>query len=705
MNSAILKIIFCTYNKNPYFSEFNVEGQKISTSKKETEIKIPFDIYEQDLGKKVCEYTLSSDGGDFKFSGLFEIFSGYNIAYCFIDNVGTTFEILFLQKIEKLECFKNYHYVSSVLDARHSKVEIALSLNQNNTKDRANLILINCLPNTTIKKNGESFIDLEKIKTNIDNFSVYNSYQLCFHFDNFGDCAYRQIKQIEKLNMASLYEQFNEEVKNIFDKILDGMEKDEEKSINNAILLYKKNQKELEHIIKRKYTFGKKILEEELNQEYYIDFIYKIIFLILVDENIIYNDSISISDLIDIHSKFLENKNKICGDNLLKISEKILLIIEIYFSSILEKDDYKLHYYHSNNFEKDSPLSNAYIFLNKFIDELDYDSVFYYPLLLIDGDKYDYKYVRNNYIKFITTFGFNMLSLGEIKVHLKNMVHNIILLSDYLNEDDSAITNSITGLVYLNKSHFKTDKILKKISNKNNSKYNFIISKTLLHEFFGHEKSAYSRNDINYNSIISFKNEFGELKLLTGKKDDLFKDSNQIISSESIDGFEGESGFFLEYFLGKIGKEFTLTLIDAIENSVDLRKLLDPKLWHSNLKTLQEYIKLMVIIKNSIPEIKIVELDEKLGIEEQITALKSKIIEQKKKNENEKDKSKNFNEAEIDKKINEIFEDIVEKFKKRKKVKIGKRRGITRYNQNGNDSDSNLKISSIKGFAQAFYKK
>ena len=565
--------------------------------------------------------------------------------------------------------------------------------------------MINCLPNTSIKKNGESFIDLEKIKTNIDNFSVYNSYQLCFHFDNFEDCAYRQIKQIEKLNIASLYEKFNEEIKKIFEQILDGMKKDEEKSINDANLLYKKKQKELEQIIKRKYSFGKKILEEELNQEYYIDFIYKIIFLILVDENISYNNYIYISDLNDIHSKFLENKNKICGDNLLKISEKILLLIEIYFSSILEKDDYKLHYYHSNNFEKDSPLSNAYIFLNKFIDELDYDSVFYYPSLLIVGDKYNYKYMRNNYIKFIKTFGFNMLSLEEIKVHLKNMINDIILFSDYLHEDDSN-KNSITGLVYLNESHFKADKILKKISNNNNnSKYNFTISKTLLQEFFGHEERAYRKSEINYNPIISFKNELGELKLISGIEDDLFKDSYQIISNESIDGFEGESGFFLEYFLGKIGKEYTLTLIDAIENSVYLSKLLDPKLWHSNIKTLQDYIKLMVIIKNSIPEIKIVELDEKLGIKQPITALKSKIIEQKKKDENEKDKLKNFNEEEIDKKINEIFEDIVEKLKKIKKVKFGKRRGITRYNQNGNDSDSNLKISPIKGFAQAFYKK
>ena len=85
MNSALLKIIFCTYSKNPYFSEFIIDGQKISTLKGEIELKIPFDIYEQDLGKKVCEYTLITDNGDFKFGGLFEIFSPPNTPYCTAD--------------------------------------------------------------------------------------------------------------------------------------------------------------------------------------------------------------------------------------------------------------------------------------------------------------------------------------------------------------------------------------------------------------------------------------------------------------------------------------------------------------------------------------------------------------------------------------------------------------------------------------------
>ena len=66
----------------------------------------------------------------------------------------TTFELLFLEKIEQIESFINSNFTSSVLDACYSKVDIILSLNRNKTKDRAKLILINCLPNTSIKKNG-----------------------------------------------------------------------------------------------------------------------------------------------------------------------------------------------------------------------------------------------------------------------------------------------------------------------------------------------------------------------------------------------------------------------------------------------------------------------------------------------------------------------------------------------------------------------
>ena len=132
---------------------------------------------------------------NFEYAGLFEIFLGDNIVYCFIDNVGITFEIMFLQKISKMENFLKHIYSSSVFDAKKSKLEINLLLNKNNTKERANLILLNCLPNTSIKKDEDLFINLEKIKENIKSFSSCNSYQICIYYDNFEDFAYKKLRK------------------------------------------------------------------------------------------------------------------------------------------------------------------------------------------------------------------------------------------------------------------------------------------------------------------------------------------------------------------------------------------------------------------------------------------------------------------------------------------------------------------------------
>lgn len=123
---ANLRIIFCSFNNCPHFKEFMLNGEyfPISESKREIELKVSFDNYEQDLGKKVCEYELLTEKREFHFGGSFEIGHGDNIGFCFIDNVGTTFELLFLEKIEQIESFINSNFTSSVLDACYSKVDI-----------------------------------------------------------------------------------------------------------------------------------------------------------------------------------------------------------------------------------------------------------------------------------------------------------------------------------------------------------------------------------------------------------------------------------------------------------------------------------------------------------------------------------------------------------------------------------------------------
>ena len=665
---------------------------------------MPFDSYELDLGKKVCEYSLITDDGNFLYTGLLEIFLGDNIGFCFIDNVGTTFEIMFLQKVKNLESFLKNNFNSSILDAKYSKVEINLSFNKNNTKDRANLILLNCLPNTTIKKNGDLFIDIEKIKSNINCFSIYNSYQLCFYYDDYKDFAYKKIEKIEKLNFNSLYINYHQKVDEYYDNLLKVIKEKDIDSLKINILKCQKYEADLVNIINKKYIYGAKLLENELDKEYYVDFIFKILFLIFVNADIQRENDIILNNLDDIYSRLFKNKNLICDDKLLKIYEKIFLLSDIYFSNTLSKTDYIIDYCHYDNLNKYSPLFYAYEFLKEFISNLDYDSQFYYPLLLIDGDSCNYKYEKNGCFKFITIYGFNMLSLEEIKTHLKNIIPNIIIFHPDLSEDTFAITNPLNGNIILNEHHFKRKNILQNVNKDSISKETFIVSKIMMQEIFGHKKRSYSKLQANYVPISSFKTELGELIFISENNEDcdIFKESNKNIAIENIDSFKGDSGFLIKYFFGKIETEYICALIDSIENNTNLSKLLEPKLWHKDIKTFQEYIKLKVIIVNLFPKTII---DNKLDIYEQINEMKLKIIEENDKKEGKNDKQDISNINKINKIIDEIYIDIMKSSQNQNKYKLGKGRNFSSHKNDNIFIGKNLKNSLLEGFTKGFYRK
>ena len=386
-----------------------------------------------------------------------------------------------------------------------------------------------------------------------------------------------------------------------------------------------------------------------------------------------------------------DNKNKICNDKLLKNYEKIFLFIDIYYLGILDHPDHIVDYCHMSDAEKDSPLYFAKEFLECFIKELDYDSCFYYPLLLIDAEKFTYKYVNDHFIKFITTYGFSMLPIEEIKNHLVEMIPNIILFSKFLNEDQSAITNPITGNIFLNKFQFQEGKILKNVHNHPNSNYSFIVSKTFMHELFGHKNSSYSKAGINYHSIISFKNKDGELNLISGNECDLFIDAYKI-NSETIDEYKGDSGYLFEYFLRKIGNEYTLSLIDTVEIKFNLIQLLNPELWHRDLKTFQEYVKLVVIIANLLPDY----CDKIDGKKDAKTQLKEMKLEVMKEIKGEEVKN-NITEKKINEIIDEKFNENVRGFRKKRILKFEKERTmINNWNEKNTGVVRSLILAKVK---------
>lgn len=721
-NEATLIIIFYSYYDNSVFNKFILNGESfdIDTGKiiknesiKKIVKKYVFDKYEQDLGKKYCTYQLiptiptnnkiNEDG----LSGSFEISPGDNIAYCFLDTVGMTYKILFLQKRNKIENFIKSKYTYNIPNYPGYEKEIELSLNTNGTEDRANLILINCDMNSQINKDGKFFIDLKSIEKKIDNFDEYNGYQICYHYDNYKDFAYQKMQEIKQVKIADLYNIYHEQVEQMYELLIKikniKNENEPRELINDFAENFGKIGCYLRSLIKDKLLYGTKILEEEMSQEIFYDFTFKVLSLFVFEGTILEEDKIDINYFNTYYQKLFENYEKFKKDKLLKAYEKIFLLNDAYTSG-LEKEDYIINYFHIKKVEINSPLFYAFEFLDEFIEELDYDSNFYYPLLSIDGGFYEYNHKKEHGNEFVSTHGFNMLSLNKIKEHLRNMIPNIIMWSKDLGTFN-ALTNPNNGTVCLNINLFQNIAIDKAIYDKNISKhYAFIISKILVHELFGHKKSSFSKSGNNFNSIISFRNELGELIYIDDNYKEnstihLFSHLNEIPKGISFYSLKGDSGYFIEYFFGKINNEYTIAVIDEIEKSSNLSKLLNAKLWHKEISTLKEYVKLKSIFFHSFPKEYI---DNNLNIYDQIKVMKLKLDEEYKKIEKEESYENQETKTELDNKINQMFSDSWKKRKNILKKKEDEKSTKKDKKERGIDK---LKKSIFAEFTHGFYRK
>ena len=172
MSEALLSIYFLMFGDRSdcLFDEIIIDDAiHIKTGKDVIDIKIEFNKYEKYLGRKVCFYTLkrkvdenekNKNNDEDDLYGSFEIYFGKNIGYCFIDDIGETFELLFLKKKENLQKFIENKI--SLKNKKHTKKIIDINPNKIDTEDRANILLINCPLYTSIKIDEKQIIDLKK---------------------------------------------------------------------------------------------------------------------------------------------------------------------------------------------------------------------------------------------------------------------------------------------------------------------------------------------------------------------------------------------------------------------------------------------------------------------------------------------------------------------------------------------------------------
>ena len=627
MKEAHLEINFCQLTTSPLsscFEQLIINNIAIPTENKKVELIIPFNEFEKEIGKKTISYELIKKSCEKKISqiGIIEISLGHNISYCFIDISGASFELLYMDEKGTVEKFMKNKFELYVENDLNQCQNISISLNSNNSYKTANLILINCYERSIIKINNNPRIYLEELIDLIDGYRKCDSYQVCFSLNNFKNPAYRKIEPIKELNFSNIYDENNEKVEKHYNAFIDCIKNNFD--LNEKYEELEKFEPTLSNIIVKKYIYSKNILEKELNDKKYIDFIFRIVFLLYIVK-IKERDEVLVTSYVnDIHKNLCKNQELIYNDKLLKNYEKILLLIQIYLTNLLFQEEDIIKYFHVKSAENGSPLDLAIEFLYKFVEDLTYDSKFFYPLFCIDSGLFQIKYKKSSKNNlYITAYGFNMNSLDTLKHHLINIIPNIIIISNHFDDED-AETNYLTGFTTINLKKYEKIFINKKNPSKYINEHNaFVLARIFLHEIYGHKKSALSEQQPFYSSALCFKDKTGQLKYVSNKFDyNQYGDlENVIINIKNLDELEGDSGYFLEYFFGKVYDEYITELIDKIQNKTSLGVLLNSKLWHTDNNILIEYVKLKYyfINKYTSEELKV---DEDLNIDGQIKEIK-----------------------------------------------------------------------------------
>ena len=215
---------------------------------------------------------------------------------------------------------------------------------------------------------------------------------------------------------------------------------------------------------------------------------------------------------------------------------------------------------------ENTPYHNAYIFMNNFINKLSEDSFLLEILYLIDSEA-----SSNRIYKDCRLFKFSLLSLEQIKSHLRNLIPEVVIrYKTSINSGSNASYIINYGLVRIFeneiiKSEIDLDKYL--VNEKDiDCKYSIPIIMVLIHECFFHGKirlSGEENESPNY-----FYNPHNDYEL-------------------SYHTMNGESGRIFEFYISK-NKDVIRFLKYSLQ---PLSELLEVDLWvGKNLDRLNQII-------------------------------------------------------------------------------------------------------------------
>ena len=620
MNSKhILEIKFLSFREKPEIDKlrFNSQTYKVKPEE-EIKIEIPQSFFDENESKK-SSIKLFFDMNLIN-ECILEIFKGYNYFYCFLDEKGYTFQLLF-NKIEpniKIPLYKENFYNITKYDT-------------NNTKNRKRYTFLNA--------NLFSILINNKYFTIPEFISDFNSYQLSF-YDLGNKLILKRpnlLNENDEYNFLITYNKYNSSAYEFKENIEKKLKKNKFEDIKELLNEYDDLKDAQFCLNKNKFK-----LDNILNNDFYIDFyenisLYKIIIYFQNDD--------SLKDIIEYYFKIIKN---IKLNNSLKIYQKILLID--YFIGLVfeckskeELEELNFSYYLMETKEDDSVLDIVEKFFQKYRDIITEESPIFEKLIELYGSPGIYK---NE-----SFYCFNMINLDELKKHLKEIETNIFIIHD-LNNKNLPYNNINSGIVSINVHNIKQFNLFefpldKKLTEEKKEIGEIISSKIIyymLHEVNIHKKLS-PQTFIEDGKIYTLCKKYSNLE---GKN--LIK----VIPEGKI----SNDGYFYELIYGKVGDLYVFELLENLNDLSDL--LFEVDLWVNNVDLLREYVKYKYTLHFYCFDFK----SKKSSIQEKINDYKNKSIElQNDKNIYidtlfKKEKAKKYTKKKLNSKcVQEEFED------------------------------------------------
>lgn len=333
----------------------------------------------------------------------------------------------------------------------------------------------------------------------------------------------------------------------------------------------------------------------QTQDDYYLIYLYFI-------RSSINPEKINVREIFDIYNEITLIYNKYLEKDDLLMYEKVMLFCS-HVIFYMEKS--KINKYKCSNIKyinKRVDISNnsvyglSFQFLKDFIIKLNEKSYLFYPLLMLDNGEFN----ESNEIQKNTIYGYNRESCDVIKSHLEDLIPDVFFeYDDPGNEVYQEYGFNYKGynVIFLNRclllKGFQKDPHIcqyKKDEAKLFKHYSIRISKTIMHEGFGHNKINYNHNE----KVDSPSKFYNRNKLLVEMKKETFYD--EIGNNKDVEYFKalknyekGESGKFFEYFFGIFDGQLILDYIYKID---DIGKLFDNVDYFvkENLSELQKYI-------------------------------------------------------------------------------------------------------------------